>query len=674
MLSLGFGNQLLAQDLSKIDSLRQQLAHMEKHTGFSANDTTYLLTLNRLAGSLRYFDHEEFRLVIDKSIQLNEKHNYTKGLMYAFTHLADYYADEGDPRAMGNYMRAAELCQNERDTEHLIDIQNLMATEYSNKGQYDKAMDYYLKNQELCINSDDIGRQSINQGNMALVYCDLKDYKRGIDLLTKAIALSSGNKDPYGEAVYLANRAWAYAEIDTFKKALLDINLALEYFEQRKLMDWVAYAYAVKGQIYVGMEKHSWALHWLKQSEAQYAKINDKRAELGAYNTMAQAYLGLGELDMANTYGDRSYQMALNLDYASGILQASKTMAKIKRETGDFESALDYHLLMTKISDSLSNFENRNMLLVEKTKMNRDREKEEALLEKEHALARQKYINYAILALGLVLLVILWMYRKGVSDQGKLIKKLNKKTRELKRNEEELMTINSTKDKLFSIIGHDLRSPIAALQDLLKLFKEGDIPEKDLLDYIPKLHKDVDHIWFTLNNLLSWSRSQMNGATTSPKEIDLGELASENINFLSEIAENKEIGFVNQLPKDTMAWADADHINVVFRNLFSNALKFTKAGGTITAGIESFENYWKISVADTGVGMDEATQEKIFQKEHTYTTYGTNNEKGTGLGLSLCKDMIQKNKGSIWVESEIGVGSTFYFMVPKSRMQLQKAI
>jgi signal transduction histidine kinase len=266
------------------------------------------------------------------------------------------------------------------------------------------------------------------------------------------------------------------------------------------------------------------------------------------------------------------------------------------------------------------------------------------------------------------------MSRKGVSDQSKLIKKLNKKTRELKRNEEELMTINSTKDKLFSIIGHDLRSPIAALQDLLKLFKEGDIPEKDLLDYIPKLHKDVDHIWFTLNNLLSWSRSQMNGATTSPKEIDLGELASENINFLSEIAENKEIGFINQLPNDTMAWADADHINVVFRNLFSNALKFTKAGGTITAGIQSFENYWKISVADTGVGMDEATQDKIFQKDHTYTTYGTNNEKGTGLGLSLCKDMIQKNKGSIWVESEVGVGSTFYFMVPKSRMQLQQAI
>src|SRR5690606_17090414 len=239
--------------------------------------------------------------------------------------------------------------------------------------------------------------------------------------------------------------------------------------------------------------------------------------------------------------------------------------------------------------------------------------------------------------------------------------------------EAELHEINGTKTKLFSIIGHDLRGPIGALQELLKLFMEGEIGKEEFLSFIPKLKSDVENISFTLNNLLSWGQNQLNGVVTRPKRISLDKIVDNNIQLLSELAKSKSIKIIDQLPENTQIWADHNQIDIVVRNLISNAIKFTPNNGLIT--IESAEkgNYRQFSIRDTGVGMNKEMQEKVFEESSNLTTYGTNNEKGTGLGLSLCKEMILKNKGKIWVESQLRKGSTFYFTVPKAEKRYQRA-
>ena len=165
----------------------------------------------------------------------------------------------------------------------------------------------------------------------------------------------------------------------------------------------------------------------------------------------------------------------------------------------------------------------------------------------------------------------------------------------------------------------------------------------------------------------------MNGSVTEPTIVPLDNIVTENMNLLTEIAKKKSIELVSEVRENTLAWADTNQIDIVIRNLISNALKFTPMGGKVTVNAIDMESCWQVSVRDTGVGMDKITQKKLFDKNANITTYGTNNEKGTGLGLSLCKEMVEKNKGNIWVESSLETGSCFYFTLPKPQRGYSKA-
>jgi signal transduction histidine kinase len=317
------------------------------------------------------------------------------------------------------------------------------------------------------------------------------------------------------------------------------------------------------------------------------------------------------------------------------------------------------------LTDSLSKDENKKSLTLLKTKLNYDQQKQDLIAANEKSLAtQQNYITVSLIILLILAGTTIPLYFNH-KKQKKLYKELEIKTKSLRDRETELNEINKTKDRLFSIIGHDLRGPIGALQGLLRLFTTGEIAKDDFLGFVPKLKTDVDHILFTLNNLLSWGHAQMNGTKTRPKIISLHQLVDNNIQLLSELAATKSIKIINQLPENPMAFIDENQIDIVIRNLISNGIKFTPNNGLITIEAEDEKHYWRIKIKDTGIGMDEKTQAKLFNDNSNITTYGTNNEKGTGLGLSLCKEMVLKNKGKIWVESKAKKGSAFYFTVPK---------
>ena len=274
----------------------------------------------------------------------------------------------------------------------------------------------------------------------------------------------------------------------------------------------------------------------------------------------------------------------------------------------------------------------------------------------------------------LVSLLIIYLVYRSKKLQQRLTRELEAKQEILEKRKSELQADNETKVKLFSVIGHDLRGPVGALKELLQIFKDGEISINELASYMPKLRSDVDHIFFTLNNLLSWGYSQLNGAVTRPTSVLLEGIAAENIKLLNEIAENKSIKIISEIPANTQVWSDPHQVDIVLRNLISNALKFTPENGMVTLHAEEKEEYWIISIRDTGVGMDRLTLQKIFKEENTHSTYGTANEKGTGLGLSLCKEMIRKNGGEIWVDSLLRKGSTFYFTLPKAAGAYSKAV
>jgi PAS domain S-box-containing protein len=239
--------------------------------------------------------------------------------------------------------------------------------------------------------------------------------------------------------------------------------------------------------------------------------------------------------------------------------------------------------------------------------------------------------------------------------------------RALKENEARLGDLNATKDKFFSIIAHDLKSPFNATMGYSTLLLEQ-IKLKDydgIEEYAESIQKSSQRAMDLLKNLLEWSRSQTGRLAFHPDYIDMVLLINETTELLKDSAIQKSISMVKKLPASAKVFGDKDMINAILRNLISNAVKFTHPGGTIQLAAEQRPEEWVISVKDNGVGIRKNDLDKLFRIEETHSTYGTQNEVGPGLGLLLAKEFVTKHGGKIWVESEAGKGSTFFFTIPR---------
>ncbi len=228
---------------------------------------------------------------------------------------------------------------------------------------------------------------------------------------------------------------------------------------------------------------------------------------------------------------------------------------------------------------------------------------------------------------------------------------------------QELEELNNVKTKLFSIISHDIRSPLRMLLGVLSLLENEELSKEELHFVTHKLKDHTLHLSDFLDNLLTWARSQMEAITIHPESLLLQGLTTENIELLQPLADKKSILIDNKIDPEVSIQADRESVNIVIRNLISNAIKFTREGGTITLYNTQNSHEVTIAIQDTGMGISEENQQKIFG-QGALSTNGTNNEKGTGLGLLLCKDFVEKNRGRIWVESIVGKGSTFKFTLP----------
>jgi PAS domain S-box-containing protein len=236
----------------------------------------------------------------------------------------------------------------------------------------------------------------------------------------------------------------------------------------------------------------------------------------------------------------------------------------------------------------------------------------------------------------------------------------------LEESEERLKELNASKDKLFSIIAHDLRSPFTSFIGLTELLSE-DFDEMDPLEVkilISELNKTAKSVFGLLENLLSWSRLQTGRMEYNPEFISPVDIVNKTVNLFEGPAKQKKIRLTSQIFCVNEIYADRNMIETVLRNLVSNALKFTRENGEITVTLSGNEEQVEFSVKDSGVGIDEENLAKLFRLDKTHTTPGTNNEAGSGLGLILCKELVERNKGKIKVESDAGKGTNFSFSVP----------
>jgi len=233
----------------------------------------------------------------------------------------------------------------------------------------------------------------------------------------------------------------------------------------------------------------------------------------------------------------------------------------------------------------------------------------------------------------------------------------------LQQQTAELTQINAFKNRLFSIIAHDLKSPIYALRNLFRNMQQFDMPAGEIKEMVPDVVNELTHTTSLMENVLHWARSQMQAYTVKPQPIGVPDLIAEVARLLRLQADAKQIGMTLKADASVVAFADRDMVHLVLRNLLSNAIKYTPDKGCIELGARQNDTEVSVYVKDTGMGIPPEELEKI-QLDNFYSTKGTAGEAGTGLGLMLCREFIQRNGGSLRIDSAPGKGSTFTFTLP----------
>ncbi len=268
------------------------------------------------------------------------------------------------------------------------------------------------------------------------------------------------------------------------------------------------------------------------------------------------------------------------------------------------------------------------------------------------------------------------IYQLRILDKNKVLQqkniqiqtqseKIKKDASLLEKQTEELTELNALKNKLFSIISHDLKAPMYALRNFFGEVQQNHMPASELRNMIPAVVNDLTYTTSLMDNLLQWSKAQMQSNAVYPQRVDIGKSIEETLQLLHRQSETKQITIESENREGVFGFMDKDMLSLVLRNLISNAIKFTPENGNIKIGVNENCTIVEVSVQDNGTGISPEAMKKINSNDF-YSTKGTASESGTGLGLKLCKEFMVRNGGQLYIESKPGEGSTFSFSLPKA--------
>ena len=596
-------------------------------------------------------------IVLDEVYDLSVKATYRIGESSALSLYGSYFSKKGETEKAFDYHNKALAVANRHNLNNeKVAILNNIGQLYWLQGNDANALTQYLEALMVAEKMNDTSKVAILNINIAELYLTNGDYETALTFYEIVKQLKSTNTDSEILGLAFLYIAGIYAEQEKLDDAEKTIDKSIEIFNKpiNTASILSAYgnieAYDEKGNILFKKLKYKEALKWYSESEKRCDELNYDVGYTKVYNSLANCYLRLNEIKTAEKYALKGLQKSKELTALTAIKESNLILSKIYFEKGQISKAYQYQSEYITLYEKGSAEKFKKGLGVLRSKMEFENQKKALIEENNKALAKQKtYVYITLATLLIVSLFLLLIFRTH---------------RLQKRFTAKLKDSNQTKDKLFSVIAHDLRGPINSFYSLMKLYMDKEFSKEESAYLFPKAMADIQNISDMLNNLLLWAKTQMQGSTIKQQNIDINALVKDNIELLNPLAEKKSIKITTTIPENTLSYSDRDHMDIVLRNLISNAIKFTNRNGEIH--INSFEkdDELQIEVSDNGVGMDLETQSKLFEKNNTESTYGTNNEKGTGLGLSLCRDMVESNGGQIGVSSIKDKGTTIYFTLP----------
>nr|WP_262905310.1 ATP-binding protein [Hymenobacter nitidus] len=424
------------------------------------------------------------------------------------------------------------------------------------------------------------------------------------------------------------------------------------------------------GRVYQDMDNDIIALNSFVRAEQLLPHTAPASVRAALWQAVAATHDSLGHAAAAERTLVSSIPIARLGGSKTQLSAIYQSLASLYRRTGNYRQALATMTRFAGLKDSAFAEERSAQVAELRTRYETEKkEREIQLLTKdrqiqEAKLRQQAVLRNALAAGGVLLLILVAVLYRGRQQQARVNKLLERKNAAINRQKEELGRLNQTKDTLFSVISHDLRSPLSSLYSLLSLLNMGSLPPERLALHSARLTRGLNTTLLLLDNLLNWSAAQMKHDKIRPERLRLDVLAEEAVSLLLGDAERKTILLLNQLPVPTLVRADVNMVRLVLRNLLGNAIKFTAEGGTVTLSATHQGGFWSIAVHDTGVGIPAADHDKVFGKAGPFSTIGTAREKGTGLGLQLCKEFVERNGGQLSFVSVVAQGTTFTFTLP----------
>ncbi|MCB0446798.1 MAG: tetratricopeptide repeat-containing sensor histidine kinase [Gelidibacter sp.] len=676
-LAAFFSALICYSQTSEIDSLALQLAYQKQDTAKVETSLRLIKALykaNDYKKALMYIDETERLAKSLKFIRGNAEANYYKALIY--TDRNDYF------NAIDNYTKSKRLYRQLNDTLGIAKISNSIGLIEIKRGNYVAGLENSLS--AIKIFEDKNLREDLSSAynNLAEAYYNTNQIDKALEFNIKALNVRETLKDSSGIKNSTKNIALLYSMRKEHRRAIEYYENVLRILNPKTDQKLRGDILPRIGNEYLQFKDYDKAIEYLSEGLEYNRSINNKEGILQALNSIGQLNLDKGNYKLAELQIYEAQSLAKNATDKKELLKNYRLLMKLDSTKNNFQSAFkwqrEYFDLKNElekqeqpklpvntdiIKDDLSNADDDELLGLE------DQEKN---LQSENQIKKLKAISYILVAAFITVLTILLLIYLKRKNSLKYTQELEEKNEQIQIQNEAILEqthhleeINKVKDRLFSIVSHDLKDSISSIKGFLDLLKEDSISKEEFNELIPELSENANNASLLLYNLLNWSKSQMQNLEPSPELFNIQEVFHNKMSLVEQKVEQKRIVLIDESQRD-FVYADKSMIEIVIQNLITNAVKFSRVGDIITISNRTQNGNAILCVEDTGVGISKENLSKLF-KNNNFTTIGTKNEKGTGLGLTICKELVELNKGRIWVESTQNVGSKFFIELPKSK-------
>ena len=658
----------------ELDSLTLQLAFQKPD---SSKVDTSLQIIDILYNSK---DYKKAFMFIDESERLAQTLKYDKGIAKAIYYKGLIFSDKDDYyNAIDNFNQAKQILEKIKDTLEVAKVNNGIGLIEIDRGNYQKGLEASLSAIKVFEERNLTQDLSSAYNNLADAYFQTDKIDKSLEYNFKALTVREQLKDTTNLSTTLRNIATLYSSKKDHQNAILYYEKVQTLLEKNSNQSLKGEILPKIGQEYLHLKDYIKAAENLVAGAKLNRRYENDEGLLRSLNGLAELNLAKRRFDLAEGQLAEANIIAKDIDNQKELLRNYQLNMELDSAKGNFEQAFMWQREYQTLKDSIFKKEYASVGIDKTdygtTKIDNSLLEEQQLKDEANAkqISKLKLIQYLLIgafitALTFLLLIYLkrksrMKYTQALEEKNVKIQEQNEAILEQSKNLEE---INQVKDKLFSIVSHDLKDSVTSIKGFIDLLKDGSIAKEEFNELIPELSENADNASLLLFNLLNWSKSQMESLEPNPEFFDIQDVFQEKLKLVEQKIEKKSIILIDETRSDSV-FADRSMVEIIIQNLLTNAVKFCNSGDVINISntIENGKSLFYIK--DTGVGISEENQNKIF-KNNSFTTIGTKNEKGTGLGLTICKELVELNHGRIWLESALNSGSKFFVELPKGKL------